>query len=391
MLNEFNNINLSGWKDNPNVSVEISRVIEKASWLKSPFEPFVGRGQDRGIRTYGVKNNQPFRPRLKAQLTGEGVAGNADFETNLDNLEILSQTIYPKVIGNSLKSEIKQYSAMEQVDFIKEAMDSLADWIADKRDRQFVSSLTNDLSNVVVCDAAQGFKDSSNCKDTRAAAKATVRGDYCNVRALRQAIFMARNGVSFQNKPAFPIKPLRSQSYTVGNVEIMNHSYIILLDSYQAIQLKNDPEWISMQKVGVRGDKNNFFTGLIGLIDDCPVLDMGVWTPLQVGLLNSEVSDSQFYENIHGQNFSKLTPPSQYAGSQPVSIGFLIGASALIMAGDDSVRFYIDDTQDLGRKIICGCDRLMAISKARFVPTNGFLSPYANQDFATIGIISSKE
>lgn len=391
-LNELNQINIASWKENPNISVEISRVIEKASWAKSPFSVFTGRGQDRGIRTYAVKDNQPYRPRLKAQLTGDGVRGNADFDTNFDNLEILSQTIYPIVIANSIKSQIKQYSKMEMIDFVKEGVDSLTDWMADKRDRFFTTALINDLSNIVVCDSGgEGFKDSSQEKDTQSASKKIVKGDVCNVKALRRAIFMARSGLNYKNKEAFPIKPIRSTAHSVGGISIENHSYIIMLDTYQANQLKNDPDWINMQKIGVRGEKNNLFTGLIGIIDECPVIDMGVWTKLQVGLINSEVSDSEFKAHINEQNFAKLTPPSAYAGNQAVSMGYLIGASALVMAGSDSVSFYIDDTQDAGRKIICGCDRLIAISKARFENAQDFLSPYSNTDFAVIGIASSKE
>ncbi|STP14350.1 Uncharacterised protein [Helicobacter cinaedi] len=42
MLEGLNEVNISQWKTDPNVSVKIGQEIEKASWLKSPFEPFVG-------------------------------------------------------------------------------------------------------------------------------------------------------------------------------------------------------------------------------------------------------------------------------------------------------------------------------------------------------------
>ncbi|EAJ8475217.1 structural protein, partial [Campylobacter upsaliensis] len=51
MLDSLNKINLAAWRENPNVAVEIARTIENASWQKSPFAPFMGRGQDRGVRT----------------------------------------------------------------------------------------------------------------------------------------------------------------------------------------------------------------------------------------------------------------------------------------------------------------------------------------------------
>lgn len=176
MLDSLNKINLAAWRENPNVAVEIARTIENASWQKSPFAPFMGRGQDRGVRTYNVKDSNPYRPRLKAQLTGDGVRGNADFETNFDNLEILSQTVYPLIIGNSIKSPVKQYTQIEQIDFIKEATESLTDWIQDKRDRAFITALSNDLSNVVVCDKnGTGYKDTTAENSVIEASKKRLR------------------------------------------------------------------------------------------------------------------------------------------------------------------------------------------------------------------------
>lgn len=391
MLEELNKINLSKWKENPNITVQIASILDKASWQKDPFEPLVGRGQDRGIRFYEVNEAQPYRPRIKEQLTGDGVQGNADFDTNLDNLKILSQTLYPKVVGNSLKSEIKQYSKAEQIDFIKESVDSLKDWISDRRQRNFISALSNDLTNAVICDSRTNYKDSKDKTSVSEASKEIQKGDVVNVKAIRRAIFMARSGVNFKGEASYPLKPIRCEKQTVGGVLVSNYTYIILLDTYQINQLKNDPEYVAMQRVGVIGDKNNLFTGIIGLIDGCPVLDLGVWTAVQSGLLNSDISDNEFKAHINEANSAKIVPPSAYAGNQAVSIGFLIGANALILAGSTKPTFYIDDTQDAGRKTICGADIVMSIAKARFFANNDPFSAYNDTDFATIGILSSKE
>lgn len=391
MLEGLNEVNIAQWKTDPNVSVKIGQEIERASWLKSPFEPFVGRGNDRGVRTYIVNDTQPYRPRLKAQLTGSGVRGNSDFDTNFDNLEILSQTIYPEVLGNAIKSEVKHYSTIKQIDFVKESSDSLTQWITDRRDRALVCALSNDFTNGVVCDATSGFKTGTSKQSISELAKSITKDDKMNVKALRRAIFQARAGIKYNGAQAFPIKPIRSESVTTMGVQVQNYSYIILLDSYAINQLKEDKEWQEIQKyAGVRGDKNALFTGLVGIIDNCPIIDMGVWTSLNVGLLNSEVSDSEFKQHINIQNHNAITPPSSYAGTTPVCIGALIGASALVMAGNDSVNFYISESEDAGRKTICGVDRILAISKGRFISPHGMDSVYNNTDFAVIGLFSAK-
>lgn len=386
----WNSIDYNGLKNDPNISVKIGQEIERLSWIKSPFASFTGRGGDRGVRHFEVSNDQPYRPRLKNKLTGDGVEGNADLETNYDELEILNQTIYPKVIGNALKSPIKQYSKMAGIDFAKEAVDSLGEWCADKRDRHIVAHLCNDFTNAVVADSTNGYKAFNKSIETMT--KSISAGDVCNVKLLRRAIFMARAGIGVNGKEAFPLKPIKSDSINHNGVSIMHNSYIILLESHQIQQLKNDEEWVKMQaSAGERGEKNNLFTGLVGMIDGSPVLDMGVWTKMQVGMLNSDVSDGDFKKNIDAQNVTKITPPSFYAGNQPLSIGALIGASAVVMAGSNAVNFYIDDTQDAGRKVVCGADRILSVAKGKFALESGSLSPFSNQDFATIGIFTSKE
>lgn len=112
---------------------------------------------------------------------------------------------------------------------------------------------------------------------------------------------------------------------------------------------------------------------------------------MNVGLLNSEIDDEEFNAHINPQNSTKLTPPSSYAKNSPVSIGALIGASALVLTGNSTINFYINEAEDAGRKTICGVDRILGISKARFVSASGVDSVYNNSDFGVIGLFSVKK
>ncbi|MDY5821754.1 MAG: structural protein, partial [Helicobacter sp.] len=232
--------------NNPNIGIEIGKEIESMSWIKSPFEPLVGQGSDRGIRSYQIANKQPFRPRLKARLTGMGVQDNEEFQTNYDEMEILNQTIYPKISGNGLLSPVFHYSEMQFIDFEKEAKDSLATWMMDTRDKQFIAALTNDLTNCVVADAKNGYKDTTAETSVKNASKKIQKGDTISVKAIRRAIFLARTGIDYKNKEIFPLKPIRAQSMSNGGISTMHYSYIIMLDSYGIQQLKNDEEWRDM-------------------------------------------------------------------------------------------------------------------------------------------------
>ncbi len=386
MLEKLNNINFNNISNNPNLGIEVGREIQNASWIKSPFFSITGTGADRGVRLFSVASQQPFRPRIKAQLTGSGVSGNTDFEANYDNLEILSQTIYPDAFGNSLRSKIKAYSELERIDFIKESVDSLTTWMNEERDKRIVASLTNDFTNYLY--------------------NATM-----NVATIRKAIFHARNGLKADNNKAFPIKPIRATMQSVGNVVVQNTSYIILLDSYQANQLKADSEFKELRKLYAFAgeDKGMLYSGLLGVIDNCPVIDAGVWNKLNVGMPNSSISDSDFTRYLNKANVSNIVTPVQLKEklnqeklnqeklnqeklkNKEISIGCLIGASAVLLAGSKETRFYIDETVDAGRKSLVGVDCLLGVSKARYQSTGGVVTPYDNQDYAVIGLVSNME
>ncbi len=377
MLESLNNINFNSINTNKNIGIEVGFEIQEASWVKSPFKSITGRGSDRGIRTYALKNAQPYRPRLKAQLSGSGVSGNTDFEANYDKLEILSQTIYPEVFGNALPSQIRAYDEIERIDFIKEACDSLANWMNEERDKRIVASLTNDFTNYLYAPTM-------------------------SVSTIRKAIFLARNGLKEDNSKAFPIKPIRADMVSVGDVVVQNTSYIIFLDSYQANQLKKDADFKELRKLYAfaNEDKGVLYHGLLGVIDNCPVVDAGVWNKLNVGMPNSTISESEFKRYVNKANANSIVSPGQLKEKinnnnkdrrKEISIGCLIGASSILLAGSENTNFYIDETKDAGRKSVVGVDCILGISKAKYQSSDGVNTPYDNQDFAVIGLISDME
>ncbi|WP_387304491.1 structural protein [Helicobacter pylori] len=374
MLQSLNNINFTNISNNKNIGIEVGFEIQEASWVKSPFKSITGRGSDRGIRTYAVKNVQPYRPRLKAQLSGSGVSGNTDFDANYDKLEILSQTIYPEVFGNALPSQIKAYDEIEKIDFIKEACDSLANWMNEERDKKIIASLTNDFTNYLYAPTM-------------------------SVATIRKAIFLARNGLKEDNSKAFPIKPIRADMVSVGNVMVQNTSYIIFLDSYQANQLKKDSDFKELRKLYAfaNEDKGILYHGLLGVIDNCPVVDAGVWDKLNVGMPNSTISESEFKRYINKANVDSIVSPGELKERikkekiKEISIGCLIGASSVLLAGSENTNFYIDETKDAGRKSVVGVDCILGVSKAKYQSNDGVNTPYDNQDFAVIGLVSNME
>ncbi len=100
--------------------------------------------------------------------------------------------------------------------------------------------------------------------------------------------------------------------------------------------------------------------------------------------MNNIVTPNQLKEQLK-------TAKKQTVENKEISIGCLIGASAVLLAGSKETRFYIDETVDAGRKSLVGVDCLLGVSKAKYQSTDGVVTPYDNQDFAVIGLVSNME
>lgn len=385
-------INYDNWATDKSVAVEIGKEIETGYWKESKLEPLVGRSTNRGIRAYQRKDISPFRPRLKDKMRGSGVRGNTDFQDNYDKTEIFSQTIYPEVIGNSEKSEIQQYAQAKMIDFIKETQDGLTQWFAEATEKMIFASLVNDFTNVVVAGGSNGYRNNpANNTDVRAYCQTCRAGDILEVATLQRAIYMAKNGVKFDGSATFPIKPTAFSGTTEGGIQIKTEVYVIFLSSTAIEQLKKDPKWLKMQEVGIRGDLNRVFTGFAGVIDSCVIVDMGEWSEFSTGLPSSGFDQNTFESFL--TNADKTSVLGEYAGHNGNEnlLGCLIGASAICYATNETVKFYIEPT-DAGRKTVVGGDKVLGISKAKYqTHETTSTSPYNNQDFGVIGIVSSKE
>ncbi|ANT43122.1 structural protein [Helicobacter phage Pt1293U] len=120
---------------------------------------------------------------------------------------------------------------------------------------------------------------------------------------------------------------------------------------------------------------------------------------------NSTISESEFKRYINKANANSIVSPGELkekikdknkenkeiSKNKEISIGCLIGASSVLLAGSENTNFYIDETKDAGRKSLVGVDCLLGVSKAKYQSTDGVATPYDNQDFAVIGLVSNMQ
>lgn len=394
--NQPTTIDYAKWRDDPQILVKLGGIVEDYIYADGLWEPMIGRANDRIIRTFSANNKSPVETLIILPSVGKGVRGNADVDTNFDHIEISAQTIYPDLVGNGFKSEVKKYEAANEVDFLKTATTQCKTFLKHKVDRAIFATLANDPTNVVLPDSAGSFKDLTAFADVKSAANTMTKADVLNVKTLRRAILMANVGMKYNaadlSKPSImPFIQPRLTKTNVGGFNITMNSYVICLSTFAIEQLKRDPEWQDMQKhAGVRGDKNNLFTGLIGWIDNCPVVDMGSWSTFNAGMIHTAVSDDEYLESINELNYSTITKPSEFKGADcDLDFGFLLGANAIFGAGSDSTTIYVDDNADHGRKTVVSCDKLLTFAKAKIRKINTpALAQYAGNDLGVITIFS---
>ncbi|PAF51981.1 DUF4043 family protein [Helicobacter sp. 13S00477-4] len=390
-----NEIRYEEFGDNPLVAVKIAEKMEEGYVADSMFEPLMGRSEDRPIRTYPHSTMEPYRPKLSDQLNGDGVSGNTDLDKNIDSYNRYSQTINPIVKRNSLLSEIKEYRVIKDPQFVADSERKLQNWMTMQSDRMIVAALSANMSNVIcAANSTIGYHDGKAAKSVKEYCENISAGDIVSVATLKKAISMARYGLKYNGEETFALRPSRISQLTEGGIKIYKTSYLILLDNYQSEQLQSDPVWIDMHaRAGNRGyAENKLFSGLLGEIDNCPVINMGLWTKTQAGLLNTSIPQSDFekYVNSALKNFVL----GDYAGkdSHHTSIGAIVGGTAIAYVGSP-ISFIIDQTADSGTKIKCGVSKILGIAKTCYEVTQEDVENplYHNQDFGVIGIISSKE
>lgn len=385
----------TGIQNHPFTEVRISNEVEKGYWASSLFDYLTGTGFDRVIRQYKVSDLKPFVARLKGKSYGEGARGNANIQDNLDSIDWYAKTTHVEVYANGYESEIDYYSKTIKEDFISECKENLIQWFAEKSDRMILANLTNNLTNVVCAKANSktGIQEYTAGDTISKLCDKVSAGDVCSVDSIRQLIFRARNGIHYDNTQTFVLKPSRIEVKMTGDVRNNALCYILFLDPYQAMQLKNDPEWREMQAVNHnQGFNNNLFTGFLGTIDSCWLVELPSWSSEQPGLLNTSVDNSEFSKYVNAD--ATLSPLETYKGKVvDTSIGLLVGAGACIYGNSGTVRLLYSKS-DMGRKQLIGADKILGINKTVFDAVKSGLnnnSMYHGKDFGVIGYVTAKE
>lgn len=244
--------NLQRFADTEIVSVAPDLV--KIAWAldtwesgmhKAFFDKFTGNSPENIIQIreeLSKDDGDTINIPLLMPLTGDGVSGDDFLEGNEEAM------IYRdfKVTINQLRHAVRIKGKMEEqrvsLDLRKDAKVALSNWLADKIDKTIFKELSTDPTpDRIVYGGSATSEASIGASDTFSTA---LIG-----RAKRIAL-------ADENTMVKPIM--------INGLE----TYIMVIDQWQARDLKNDETWIEAQQyANVRGNDNPIFSGALGVYD----------------------------------------------------------------------------------------------------------------------------
>lgn len=244
--------NLQRFADTEIVSVAPDLV--KIAWAldtwesglhKAFFDKFTGNSPENIIQIreeLSKDDGDTINIPLLMPLTGDGVSGDDWLEGNEEAM------IYRdfKVTINQLRHAVRLKGKMEEqrvsLDLRKDAKVALSNWLADKVDKTIFKELsTAPTSDRIVYGGSATSEGTIGASDTFSTA---LIG-----RAKRIAL-------ADENTMVKPIM--------INGLE----TYIMVIDQWQARDLKNDQTWIEAQQyANVRGNDNPIFSGALGVYD----------------------------------------------------------------------------------------------------------------------------
>jgi len=357
------------------IKTEIAKEITEAVVEDSIFSQFIGMGKNAPIKTQDESGNLNGLAdiRLRGNIRSGGVQGDEDFETNRGKLVNLYQRVPLDTFGNSVRSgdAIKILSQAKFISFRDDAKEGLTESETDKLDRIILSRASDDCT----CIVPAGHRGEIDTKSITAT-------DYLTVADVEEAIALAKSSKHADGSKKPKITPYKTIMTTdIHGVKIKRKLYLLFVGEASAYNLKQDPRWSEKQEAASNiGINSTLFTGQLGVIDDCILMDIGTVTDEYAGIYTSD--DKGFDD----QDFSV------YAGASGATteINILMGATAMVMPMDDGFNYY-EDTYDMKRKAEVGIDRNMAIEKARFEgkKAHEIASPYHQKDFGVLALVAS--
>ena len=309
----------------------------EAGIKESYFSKFMGRNAKSIIhvkedlsRGKGTSINIP----LLMPLVGAGVIEDNLLEGNEEPLVYRDFDVYLHQIRHAVRLQGRFEEKKVQQNLREDARSALSEWLATYIDYSIFSILTN-TPPPFIKDTARDFfpfelESTSNGRriypEGKTAASQVEVTDAFNTDIIGRAKRLARADETTA------IRPVRVDG---------RETYVMVIDQWQARDLKRDPKWIEAQEhANVRGEKNPIFSGAIGIWD---------------GVV------------IHECNRVPRTQTGAGSGKDKAWVGhaLFLGAQACVFAEGEAPR-WVEKKFDYDNQYGVSISRMFGLKKSRF-------------------------
>jgi len=269
---------------------------------------------------------------LLMKLSGSGVTGDNMLEGNEEALEYRDFSITVDQLRHAVKIKGKMEEQKTQIKMRNDAKSALTNWFEEKLDNMFFSALSSTPTPGRIVYAGSAAKAENQLTET----------DVFTTELIGKAKRIAQMDTKAK------IRPVR--------INGSNH-WAMVIDPYQARDLKKDEKWINAQKDAAnRGDDNPIFTGALGMWDNVVIHENEQIIRTATGATNAMIGHSLF-----------------------------LGAQAGVMAVAQDIEWN-EDTFDYKNQVGFEVGRIFGIAKSQYKLDGTNLS-----DFAVINVMTSSK
>ncbi|MBQ6298649.1 MAG: N4-gp56 family major capsid protein [Selenomonadaceae bacterium] len=332
----------------------ILKAWAKSTWdfgkKESYFSKFMGHGRDSIIQIQedlSRGKGTSIEVSLLMPLNGAGVIEDKTLEGKEEKMNYRSCTVYLSRVRNAVKLAGRFEEQKTQEKMRSDMRKVLSAWLARYFDLSIFAVLTGTnppFASLAGAELPYTIEAPTADRILYAGGKtsegAITAADVFDTTLIGKARRMA------QEDELTAVQPIRIDG---------RETYVMVIDPYQARDLRRDPKWLEAQEhANIRGEKNPIFSGAMGIYEGVVIHECLRVPRTETGASNAKVGHALF-----------------------------LGAQACILAEGTAPRWE-EETFDYGNQVGVSIDRMFGLKKAQFKYDGTNLT-----DFGCINVLTS--
>ena len=327
-----------------------AKSIWTAGRKKSYFDKFMGKNSSSIIQIVedlAKKSGDALTIPLRLPLSGAGRIGDDKLEGFEEALQHRSFSVTINQLRHATMLEGRFMEKQVPLPLRQESREALSDWLAEYLDRAWFSIFTG-TEHPFIKSTTDKFPftiEPPSANRILYAGGKTAEADITASDTLTPTLISEAK-----------LKAKENENICIRPVKVDGRdTYVMVIDPWQARDLKSNPDWIEAQKyANVRGEKNPIFSGAIGIWD---------------GVVIHETE--------------RVPRTTTGSGGAVVGHALLLGAQAGVFAEGEAPR-YVEKEFDYNNQIGFAISRMCGMKKASFKFDNT-----TDTDFGVINVMTA--